>query len=163
MTSHGPKGWRATATSGVRDNCADLPLPPVDHARSTLSLYLVQEVLPPYVSTRGSVAHGPRKRHIIPYNPALQESPNVQRKIFLWQSKILLPPCSTEVSGFTCRTRHHPGNPQLSLSDSFPFLFLVLSCSSLSFFAFVLSRYVKGFLLFLDFFFFRQCSLGIPC
>ena len=29
--------WWATHTSGVRDNCSGLPMPPVEHARNTMS------------------------------------------------------------------------------------------------------------------------------
>ena len=37
VCSRTPTGGELLPTSGARDNCSDLPLPPVDHARSTSS------------------------------------------------------------------------------------------------------------------------------
>ena len=39
-----PNWWQATPTYGVRDNCGGLPLPPIDHARSTPSCLVNAEV-----------------------------------------------------------------------------------------------------------------------
>ena len=50
---HRPQWWWATPISGARDKC-DLSLPPVDHARSTLSCLAPQEVLHKLLLVAGS-------------------------------------------------------------------------------------------------------------